>query len=691
LQKLDTLLEGKYEILDRLREGGMGTIYRVRHRLLDEVRVIKVMRPHAVADKDLKRRFFEEARTATRLKHPNICTILDFALDDEGTAYLVMEFIDGVNLSELLGVKGPPGIALALEIAHQTLLALGYLHRKNVVHRDIAPDNIMVSRTEDGKPLVKLVDLGIAKVADAPTEMTQTGVFLGKLRYASPEQFGALEPGQKLDGRSDLYSLGVVLFELVTGVRPFSGESPPELLRAHLFNPPMPFNEADPMSRVPPELRATILKALEKKRENRWANAEELDREIQALQRRNERQEDLDSTVAFLSSIPKIEPPERPFTPSAQSRLDRQFGPQTTPPPTAVASGPDLTLLPTVLAPGTADPAHGIEPPAAPDRPAAPSGTGRVPTATTAEQLSPPGRGSRTPVWIAAGAGVVAIAAILLLRAPRRGADTEAGEPERRGAAAQNVTPAPAPTPVSVAGPAAGPTAPAPSPVAAAPPPEEPPASPPREGEPRREASADETAPNAAAGVPARSTASPARTARPTRVPRAAPPAPAQVPAPVPTSPSSNLVAEARPAPAAAEPTRVPAAAAAAPAVPPPPPAAAPVATAARPAATENDRIREALHRYERAQSTLDADLYSRVFPSVDRDRIAHAFASLQSQSVELEVRRIQLSPDGAKADVFAFERRTAVPRAGSEQRIQADRVLHMEKQGDAWVITRLE
>jgi hypothetical protein len=108
-------------------------------------------------------------------------------------------------------------------------------------------------------------------------------------------------------------------------------------------------------------------------------------------------------------------------------------------------------------------------------------------------------------------------------------------------------------------------------------------------------------------------------------------------------------------------------------------------------AATESDRIREAVHRYERAQSTLDADLYKRVFPSVDQDRITHAFASLSSQSVELEVRRIQISSDGTKADVFGFERRTAVPRAGSEQRIQADRVLHMEKQGDAWVITRLE
>ena len=153
-----------------------------------------------------------------------------------------------------------------------------------------------------------------------------------------------------------------------------------------------------------------------------------------------------------------------------------------------------------------------------------------------------------------------------------------------------------------------------------------------------------------------------------------------------------DLVAEARPSQPAVEPTHPPAAAVVAPAVPPPP-AAAPVPTAGRPAAapTESDRIREAVHRYERAQSTLDADLYSRVFPSVDRDRIARAFASLQSQSVELEVRRIQLSSDGTKADVYAFERRTAVPRAGSEQRIQAERVLHMEKQGDAWVIARLE
>ncbi|HEX4441456.1 MAG TPA: serine/threonine-protein kinase, partial [Thermoanaerobaculia bacterium] len=464
MQKLDTLLEGKYEILDRLREGGMGTIYRVRHRLLDEVRVIKVMRPHAVADKDLKRRFFDEARTATRLKHPNICTILDFALDDEGTAYLVMEFIDGINLSELLGVKGPPGVALALEIAHQTLQALGYLHRKNVVHRDIAPDNIMVSRAEDGKPLVKLVDLGIAKVADAPTEMTQTGVFLGKLRYASPEQFGALEHGQRLDARSDLYSLGVVLYEVMTGVRPFSGESPPELLRAHLFNPPMPFSESDPMSRVPAELRAAILKALEKKRDNRWASAEEFDREIQALQRRTQRPEDMDSTVAFLSSIPKIEPPERPFTPSAQDRLDRQFGPHTTPPPTPSPSGSPLTLLPTVLAPGTA------KPPAEEPAKDAPSASGRAPTptATTEDQLAKMRPNRRTPFLIAAGAGVVAIAAILLLKSSSRSTAREtaglpaipaAATPVAEAALRPTLAPSPASPPAAEAEPTAAPAA----------------------------------------------------------------------------------------------------------------------------------------------------------------------------------------------------------------------------------------
>ncbi|HEY6051044.1 MAG TPA: serine/threonine-protein kinase, partial [Thermoanaerobaculia bacterium] len=225
-----TLIEGKYEILGKLREGGMGAIYKVRHRLLDEIRVIKVMRPQILSNEEMKRRFVEEARTATKLKHPNICTIYDFALDEDGTAYLVMEFIDGVTLADLFRTPDPPGLPVTLEVAHQALLALGYLHRRNVVHRDVAPDNLMLTSDEEGRPLIKLIDLGIAKALDSKSgDMTSTGVFLGKLKYASPEQYGALAPGEKIDGRSDLYCLGVVVYELLTGKRPFVGDTPAEM------------------------------------------------------------------------------------------------------------------------------------------------------------------------------------------------------------------------------------------------------------------------------------------------------------------------------------------------------------------------------------------------------------------------------------------------------------------------------
>jgi serine/threonine-protein kinase len=334
VQQPRLLLEGKYEILSKIREGGMGTIYRVRHRLLDEVRVVKVMQPHVVADSDLKRRFEEEAKMAIRLKHPNVCTLHDFAVDDHGTAYLVMEYIDGVNLADFLRSRGRPGVALTIEIAHQSLLALGYLHRKGVIHRDVAPDNLMLAHDEEGHAVVKLIDLGIAKAVNRAMDLTATGVFLGKLKYASPEQYGTLPPGEKIDGRSDLYGLGVVLYELLTGVRPFKGESPAELLRAHLFTAPMPFSESDPEGKVPPELRTAVFKALEKKREDRYASAEDFDREIVSLREKLVHPGDAESTAALLSTLRSTQPAlSDNVTPSAQNRLDQQFGPLTTPSP----------------------------------------------------------------------------------------------------------------------------------------------------------------------------------------------------------------------------------------------------------------------------------------------------------------------------------------------------------------------
>jgi serine/threonine-protein kinase len=631
-----TLLEGKYEILSKLREGGMGTIYLVRHRLLDQIRVIKVMRAHARADPDLRRRFVDEAKMATRLNHPNLCTIHDFAVDEDATAYLVMEFIEGVNLAELRTIHGPPGVGLSLEIAHQALLALGYLHRKNVVHRDIASDNLMLSKRDDGVPHVKIIDLGIAKEADRPIEMTATGVFLGKLRYASPEQAGSLPAGEKLDGRSDLYSLGIVLYELITGVRPFAGENPAELLRAQLFNAPVPFEQSDPKGKVPPELRAVILKALEKKRQDRFASAEDFDQQIVAIQRRLG-QSDLERTRALLAQLPAVLPAIGTPTPSAQSRLDEHFAPGTTPLP----SDRNLTFAPTV---------------------SATSQMGIAPAAPAAPQPLPPST-QRPWVWALVGAAVVALAAVLLrTRGAQPATVSRVAESQRTaGAAAPDTrrseeapSPAPAAAGVAAAVPTEEPTAP-PPPTEAPPPPTRP--------------AAAESAIRRAPRAP-RPTPESRRTSFPTAVPVSeallARPSPApQVPAPpppvIPTAPEHPAAASAAPAPPAAP-----------------------------PAPTENDRIRDTIRRYEKAQSTLDAQLYARIFPSVDRERIERAFQSLASQSVEFEVRKIQIDPSGTRARVDGYEKRSAVPRAGTEQRVSADRVLELEKRPDGWIIVRI-
>ncbi len=613
-----TLLEGKYEILDKIREGGMGSIYRVRHRLLEEIRVVKVMKPSVIADEDLRRRFVEEARTATRLKHPNICTIHDFAIDDTGMAYLVMEFIDGVSVSDLLKLHGRPGLPLALEIAHQSLLALGFLHRKGIVHRDVAPDNIMLTRDEQGGALVKVIDLGIAKVAEAPVEATATGVFLGKLKYASPEQYGSLPRGHKLDGRSDLYGLGIVLYELLTGVLPFEGDTVVELLKAHVFSPPRPFSQSDPDGRVPTELRGAVLKSLQKKREDRFANAEEFDREILAIRSRYKRPEDQEEIRAELVRIrPSGGIRVEPATPSAQSEIDRQFAALRTPTPSR-----KIEEARTEVAPEPVALVH-------------PSGSVDVRRSLVATTPIPRPRSRTIPVWVvAAGAAAIAVAAFLWMTSLRR-------EPP----------PAVAPEPTAVA--AIVPTA------AAAPEPSATPAPEPTE-EP---AAPTPPPPTAVRREPTRVAAAP-RVERP-------PAAPVQVPtqAALVVAPVSAPAAPAPPTPFAelARPTSP--------------------APTVRPAPTEADRIRETVRLYETAQNTLDPDLYVRVFPGVDRVRIEQAFSSFRSQSVTFEVRKIEVGPQASSAQVFGFETRVAVPKAGNDLRVTADRVLQLEKRGDAWVI----
>jgi len=265
-------IEGKYEILEKMREGGMGAVYRVRHRLLDEVRVIKVMRPHLAADPTLRARFLHEAKVAIRMRNRNLAQLYDFTVDDDGYAFIVMEYIQGPTLVELLKTGGPPSLGFTLEIAVQALDVLGYLHRKNVVHRDIAPDNLILTRDEEQRPLVKLIDLGIARSIKSDENLTAVGTFLGKVRYSSPEQLTARE-GDAVDCRSDLYSLAIVIYELLTGRSPIPGSGTTALIAAHLARPPIGFDTTDPAGRVPDGVRRAVMRGMAKIPADRFADA----------------------------------------------------------------------------------------------------------------------------------------------------------------------------------------------------------------------------------------------------------------------------------------------------------------------------------------------------------------------------------------------------------------------------------
>ena len=249
------VLNGRYELHRRVGRGGMAEVYLARDRLLDRLVAIKILFPEFATDPSFVARFRREAQAAANLNHPNIVGVYDWG-KERGTYYIVMEYVDGRSVSEILRSDGPIEPKRAAAIAADVAAALGFAHRKGVVHRDVKPGNVLITSAGE----VKVADFGIARAMTSKGEedLTQTGSVMGTATYFSPEQ----AQGKAVDPRSDLYSLGVVLYEMVAGKPPFSGENPVSIAYQHVQEPIPPLAERAPG--VPRPYVAITMRALAK-------------------------------------------------------------------------------------------------------------------------------------------------------------------------------------------------------------------------------------------------------------------------------------------------------------------------------------------------------------------------------------------------------------------------------------------
>ncbi|HEY0140985.1 MAG TPA: protein kinase [Thermoanaerobaculia bacterium] len=269
------LLDGKYEILSLLGAGGMGEVYKARHLHLGAFRCIKVMKAAIMADDSNRSRFLREARLATQIHHSNVAVVHDFSVAGDGTAYMVTEFIAGTTVRQWSASHGRFPVPLAADVALQVLDGLDAIHRRGLLHRDISADNIMLAWDEDDRLIVKIIDLGVAKDIGAVSDTTQVGMLIGNPKYMSPEQLGQLAEGEQLDGRCDLYSFGVVLYEMLRGVPPFVSRTPSGYIMQHLTEQPAPLRGGSDNPSLPAPLEAAVLRALAKNRNHRWGSAKE--------------------------------------------------------------------------------------------------------------------------------------------------------------------------------------------------------------------------------------------------------------------------------------------------------------------------------------------------------------------------------------------------------------------------------
>jgi len=268
------LLAGRFELEELVGSGGMSSVYRAHDRVLDRRVAVKVLHRHYSGDDEYVQRFLREARTVASLSHPNVVTVIDRG-EHDGQQFIVFELIDGDNLKRLIERNGPAPVERALELAIQIARGLEAAHERGLVHRDVKPQNVLLNG--DGR--AKVTDFGIAREIDVQQGMTQTGTVLGTSDYISPEQ----AQGRHVDEHTDVYSLGVVLYELLTGELPFTGENFVAVAMGHINDPAPSVLELRPA--VPPRIAAAVARALEKDPRARWATMAAFRGELEAILR----------------------------------------------------------------------------------------------------------------------------------------------------------------------------------------------------------------------------------------------------------------------------------------------------------------------------------------------------------------------------------------------------------------------
>jgi eukaryotic-like serine/threonine-protein kinase len=267
---IGTVFDGRYRIIRKLGAGGMADVYLAEDQELGRHVAIKILNDRHAADDSFIERFRREAKNAAGLSHPNIVSIYDRG-EAEGTYYIAMEYLDGRSLKELIVGRGPAPVKTAIDYARQILAAVGFAHKHGIVHRDIKPHNVLVGA--EGR--LKVTDFGIAR--SGASQMTEVGSIIGTAQYLSPEQ----ARGAQVDQTSDLYSVGVVLYEMLTGQVPFTGDTPLEIAMKHLSEVPRPPSELRP--EVPHDLDSIVLRALAKDPAERYQGADEMDADLQRV------------------------------------------------------------------------------------------------------------------------------------------------------------------------------------------------------------------------------------------------------------------------------------------------------------------------------------------------------------------------------------------------------------------------